>query len=240
MLHSFKRLPSPAMVVAGLALTLSFGGVGYAAATLPANSVGPKQLKKDAVTASDISKGAITPAKLHPTTLALLKSGASGPKGETGPQGPAGPAGTPAAKDVPTVRVYATKGALLKDSVPTAVAFDGEDYDAFGMHDPAAPSALTAPVTGTYLISAGLTFDAKAEGVRALLIAVPGTSGVQAVAPSLPGVGGYVSTSTQMRLLAGQKVEFRGYQNSGGPLAVLPQNTEPYTTVHAEMTLLAP
>lgn len=40
----FKRLSSPAMLVAVAALTVALGGVGYAAAVLPANSVGTKQL----------------------------------------------------------------------------------------------------------------------------------------------------------------------------------------------------
>jgi hypothetical protein len=128
----------------------------------------------------------------------------------------------------------------VPDSVPTAVAFDGEDHDAFDMHDPSAPSALTAPVAGTYLISAGVTFAPRAGGIRALLIAAPGTSGVQAVAPSAgAGLGGYVDTATQMRLKAGEKVEFRVLQDSGAPLALSPYNNEPYTTIHAEMTLLA-
>lgn len=70
------RRPSPAMVVALLALFVSLGGGAYAAVTLPKNSVGTKQLKNKAV----------TPTKVAPRTLALFK----GHKGDTGPQGAQG------------------------------------------------------------------------------------------------------------------------------------------------------
>jgi hypothetical protein len=46
-------------VVACLALLISLGGVGYAAIRLPANSVGTKQLKKNAVKRSKIAAGAV-------------------------------------------------------------------------------------------------------------------------------------------------------------------------------------
>lgn len=44
------RAPSPAFVLSLLALFVALGGTTYAAATLPKNSVGTKQLKKNAVT----------------------------------------------------------------------------------------------------------------------------------------------------------------------------------------------
>src|SRR2546430_15129123 len=55
--------PSPAMVVACLALAISFGGTGYAALKLPRNSVGTKQLQKNAVTAAKIRNDAVTGSK---------------------------------------------------------------------------------------------------------------------------------------------------------------------------------
>jgi hypothetical protein len=54
-LHSlFSRRPSPALVIASLALFVSLGGVGYAAVTIPNNSVGSSQLKNSAVTNSKL------------------------------------------------------------------------------------------------------------------------------------------------------------------------------------------
>ena len=45
-----RHRPSPAMVVACLALTIALGGTSYAAVTLPRSSVGTAQLKRNAVT----------------------------------------------------------------------------------------------------------------------------------------------------------------------------------------------
>ena len=60
-----RRLtPSPAMVVACIALTVALGGTSYAALTLPRNSVGTKQLKKNAVTTLKVKNNAITSPKV--------------------------------------------------------------------------------------------------------------------------------------------------------------------------------
>ena len=50
MKHLTWLRPSPAMVVACLALGIALAGTSYAAIKLPANSVGAKQLKRNAVT----------------------------------------------------------------------------------------------------------------------------------------------------------------------------------------------
>jgi hypothetical protein len=72
-----------ANVVACLALFIALGGVSYAALQLPKNSVGPKQLKRNAV----------TPAKLSPAAKRALigSTGPAGPQGKEGPAGPQGP-----------------------------------------------------------------------------------------------------------------------------------------------------
>ena len=59
-----RRTPSPAMVIACLALTIALSGAGYAAIVLPANSVGTAQLKKFAVTAGKIKPGNVTRGKI--------------------------------------------------------------------------------------------------------------------------------------------------------------------------------
>jgi hypothetical protein len=47
----WKHRPAPAMIVAMLALFVSMGGTGYAVSKLPKRSVGPAQLRKNAVRA---------------------------------------------------------------------------------------------------------------------------------------------------------------------------------------------
>ena len=69
-MKSLGRLrPSPAMVVACIALTVALGGTSYAAINLPKNSVGTKQLKKNAVTAAKVKANAITSPKVANNSL---------------------------------------------------------------------------------------------------------------------------------------------------------------------------
>lgn len=58
------KLPSPAMLVALLALAVALGGTTYAAKKLKKNSVGTKQLKKDAVTNPKIGTQAVDKGEL--------------------------------------------------------------------------------------------------------------------------------------------------------------------------------
>ena len=56
--------PSPALVVSVIALVVALGGTSYAAFSVPRNSVGPRQLRKGAVTAAAIHNGAVTAQKI--------------------------------------------------------------------------------------------------------------------------------------------------------------------------------
>ncbi len=58
------RVPSPAMVVACLALIVALSGAAYAAANLPPNSVGTAQLKNGAVTSTKVIRNGLTLADL--------------------------------------------------------------------------------------------------------------------------------------------------------------------------------
>jgi hypothetical protein len=64
-----RHRPTPAMVIACIALTVALGGTSYAAITLPRNSVGTKQLKKNAVTAVKVKANAITSPKVRNNAL---------------------------------------------------------------------------------------------------------------------------------------------------------------------------
>ena len=58
-----RRKPSPALIVAILALIVAMAGGAYAA-TVAKNSVGSKQLKKNAVKSGKIVNGAVTSDKI--------------------------------------------------------------------------------------------------------------------------------------------------------------------------------
>lgn len=81
---------SYANVVSTIALFAAFGGVSYAAVTLPRNSVGSRQIRTSAVGTSEIRNGSVHLADISATTKTHLT-------GATGPAGPAGPAGANAA-----------------------------------------------------------------------------------------------------------------------------------------------
>jgi hypothetical protein len=64
-----RRLPSPALVVAGLALAVALGGTTYAASALPRNSVGTQQLKAGSVSAVKLAKGSVTSRQIKDHTI---------------------------------------------------------------------------------------------------------------------------------------------------------------------------
>ena len=109
------RRPSPAMVVACLALLVALGGTSVAAVSqLARNSVGPAQLQFGAVTNPKIRSNAVTSAKVRNRSLlrtdfapGQLPAGPTGPQGPAGPTGAAGPAGAAGVIGAITVRTAA-------------------------------------------------------------------------------------------------------------------------------------
>jgi len=90
--------PSPALVVAVIALVLAAGGSSWAAPARQAAAtlITGKQVKNESLTGSDIKNGSITGADIKPGSLtASLFTGVFGsaPAGVAGPAGPPGPQG---------------------------------------------------------------------------------------------------------------------------------------------------
>lgn len=86
----FIRRPSPAMVVACLALAVALSGTSYALSSIPPRSVGNAELRTGAVDSRVVQNRSITSVDLVPGTL---RRGPAGPRGAAGPQGAPGPAG---------------------------------------------------------------------------------------------------------------------------------------------------
>jgi hypothetical protein len=86
----WRYRPSPAMIVAWIALMVSLGGTSYAAIVLPVNSVGTKHIKdravtnakiaSDAVTAAKVKNGSLVVADISPTSLSTLSRVAAAAK----------------------------------------------------------------------------------------------------------------------------------------------------------------
>ena len=75
--------PSPAMIVACIALAVALGGSAYAALKLPKNSVGSKQIKKNAVNSAKVKNGSLKVADFGAGQIP------QGQKGDTGAPGSA-------------------------------------------------------------------------------------------------------------------------------------------------------
>jgi hypothetical protein len=82
-----------ANVVASLALFVALGGVSWAAVTLPADSVGKRQLKRNAVTSGKVANGSLKGADFAAGQLPTGRRGPAGPAGPAGERGDAGPVG---------------------------------------------------------------------------------------------------------------------------------------------------
>ena len=83
--------PSPALIVALIALMVSLGGTGYAAFTLPRNSVGTKQLKNGAVTPAKVKRHSLTGAQINFKKLGSVPTARTAGRALTAsPRGPAG------------------------------------------------------------------------------------------------------------------------------------------------------
>src|SRR3954454_24009001 len=90
--------PAPATVIARVALGVALSGTSYAAVVLPANSVGSRQLKENAVVSSKVKDRSLLARDFKSGQLpagAPGIQGAAGPQGAQGLQGPKGDSGTP-------------------------------------------------------------------------------------------------------------------------------------------------
>lgn len=142
--------PSPATVIASVALLVALGGTGVAAISLPARSVGTAQLKTGAVTHAKLGANAVTTTNVK--NGSLLKAdfkagqvpsgppgapGAPGAKGPTGPAGPAGSGATFAEKVVTSGSAQQTTSAAFIDLSGASTTID-------------VPSGQTATIVARY------------------------------------------------------------------------------------------
>ena len=242
------RPPSPAMIVACLALFVALGGTSYAATKLAANSVGSKQIKSNAVTAAKIKNGAITTAKLKDgaVTTAKLPDGAVTtaklPDGAVTtaklPDGavttaklPDGAVATAKIADgaVSTTKFAAIPGGRVRSNATQAIAtntltplaFNTVDLNTGSVFDVAQPTRLTAPVAGTYVITASISWANSALGIRELHIRLnggPTNLAVVSDAPTALNTAPEQNVATTCHLSAGDYVQAVVWQTSGGPL----------------------
>lgn len=236
--------------IAMLALFVALGGTSYAAVQIPRNSVGTAQIKQGAVRSSDVRDGSLLPREFRSGTLtrALLRGGGLESlrgDGQAGPQGPAGPAGSAGAagpagasrldEQLPAARIRKTSDTqtVPDDGSSVIVGFtdaSSEQFDIGGLFDPAVPTVLTIPVTGTYVLTGAVRWQGDPDGVRNVNLHGPqpgglrASSSVRANDAMLPPFGGgpevpdttRQSVSTTERFEAGDQVFMSVSQKGSG------------------------
>lgn len=120
-------------------------------------------------------------------------------------------------------QVYASAAVSLTSGVNTALSFDTEEHDDFGMHSGGAPTRLTVPLgmTGIYLVMASVSYANNGTGIRGARLVKNGATDLAigltaAVASS--GLGPTAQVFWIGLLNGGDYVEVQGYQDSGGAL----------------------
>ena len=84
------RVPSPALIIALIALFVALGGTGYAVTKLGRNTVGAAQIRANAVGTSEVKNGALQTKDFSSAAQSALR-GAKGDKGDKGDRGDTGP-----------------------------------------------------------------------------------------------------------------------------------------------------
>jgi hypothetical protein len=177
-----------ANVTATLALVVAMGGTSYAAFSLPAGSVGGKQLKQNAVTSSKVKNGSLLRKDFKSGQVPAGKTGKTGPQGSQGVPGPAGPstgaAGGALTGNYPDPQIAsATRGAALAGVTSTGAAVTNPPIDVWFNRLGGEPT-ITRTATGSYTVtipginaSVSSNVIASTNGPNSDLVSVSSASG---------------------------------------------------------------
>lgn len=154
-----------ANVVSTLCLFIVLGGASYAAVELPANSVGARQIKKEAVASSAVKDFSLLATDFKAGQLPAGTPGAEGAQGATGDTGPAGAIGPRGAKGDPCPPTdllcrgpkgdTGAAGAACLSSDPACRGPKGDKGDACLSSDPACRGPQGPPVAGLGTLTGG-------------------------------------------------------------------------------------
>ena len=202
------------------------GGAGSAGAVICKDKKKGTLAVRDACTKKQV---AVDPATLAPGAasgggLALGAGGFGIAPGGVGTSSLADGAVTPAKLGlVPAARVTnSTPQSAANVPTFTTLAFDTERFDTAALHT-GSDTRLTAPIAGLYVVSAQISWDAASNvGARELAINKNGSTIIARTvsAPSPSPNTTEQSITTLANLAAGDFVEVKLRQNSGGSLTV--------------------
>jgi hypothetical protein len=219
------------MAVACTALAVALSGTSYAVVALPAKSVGTKHLKNNAVTSLKVKNNSLTGADIKENRLGEVPVAASA---RTVPDGAITPSKLGTA---PAARVSHSGTQSIPNDSLVALSFDSEAFDTADLHSAAVNSSrLTAPVSGLYELDAAVDWFVNPTGSRVAQIWKNNTTIIVSdnVAPT--NDDDHV-LSTLVRLSAGDFVELKVKQTSGGSLLVatgsgVSAGGNPYLAMH--------
>jgi hypothetical protein len=193
------RRPSPALLVAIVALVFAVAGSSVAAI----NSLTKKQKKQTA----NIARNEI--AKAAPGLS--VANAAHAQQADTVQNGSIGPAQL--AGSIPAAHVTRTTAQQIPDDTNTPIQFTSERYDSAAIHDNTTNNTrLTAPVTGVYGITAQVDWQAGLAAEHELSLRRNGTTVIAITSQFIEG--GQQNVSTQVKLQAGDFVESWAYEQS--------------------------
>lgn len=238
------RTPSPAMVVALIALVFAMTGTAFAAGALVN---GDKLIKKSTLSGNRLRPRTVTGKQVDLTKLGTVPTAvraSSAAKADSAitaaPSGAAGgalsgtyPAPSLAAGAVsagelatfPGAAVGRSAGQSIVSDTRTPIQFTTEDRDDGGLFDAGQPTRLTAPIAGRYLITAAIEWAPSVAGIRWFGIYSSASSGPCAFtaspAQTLGGYGTWQTATTVHRFKAGDYVTLEVGQTSGVATSVL-------------------
>ena len=216
------RFPAPGLANGSVkAPQIATGAVGRT--EIASGAVGSDELASGAVRAADIANGSIGAAKIAPNSIGR---GQIAPGGVGASELADGAVGVAALAALPGARAYRSAPTTVPNGQIVEVPLTDAAYNQGGAWATNRPTRLTAPVAGVYLATASVVFEPNGSGLRYLGIAPAGQpnsaySGNVQLAANLEGEQTSLSTSTIVKLEAGDSISMVVQQNSGRDLTVL-------------------
>jgi hypothetical protein len=243
------RKPSPAILVAVLALVAALAGTAVAGPDASTSAITKKKVAS--IATKQINKLAPGLSVAHADTASNATNAQNAAHADTATNAQDANSldglnstdflrsNDPTA--IPTVQVTRTSALSTDDGEVTDLTWDAESYDTASMHDNSTnPGRLTAPVDGIYAVTVQVDWDFNVAGRRTLtLLAVnSGSTNLAAIEDRPPTNDGFANPTltTQVQLAAGDYVEANVEQTSGGSLDV----NAPTGQTKFSMTWLAP
>lgn len=118
----------------------------------------------------------------------------------------------------PLCRAFHAAALGIVNNTTTAVGMNSENYDTESMHSTTVnPSRITISTAGVYALSAGVTWDINAVGIRVINLRINGATNIAYASQTNNGASNFTeqTVSTQYSLAAADYVEFTVYQSSG-------------------------